>query len=168
MNERCVLDKAVGIEQVSDVLTRRSVTALATAGHCVGTAVVASDCVSLDHRCEVGADRTHLRRRVGVDRGDAHRAGLDVQQWGVRRHRRPRLDEHCGDHPGDTRAHDVLHLHRLEHHERVARGDLRTDLHLDRQNGGGHRCPDDLHVPFLVPGSISRDGSGARSWADGS
>ena len=71
---------------------------------------------------------TRLRGFVFVDDRE-HLAGVDL---------RAHLDAQLGEGTAVRRADLVLHLHRLDHHDRGAGLDPVTDRRLDPHHGAGH------------------------------
>ena len=139
-----VLDEAVGVEQVVDVLACGAPARLVPPTGRVGASRVEPGPVAGEGLGQVGADV------VGFRRGGVLRRGVDVVDRREERdghaggHRVADLDRHGVDPPRGPGVDDVLHLHRLEHHELgaarddVALGDLDRD---DDAVGGAERRP---------------------------
>jgi len=60
------------------------------------------------------------------------------------------------DGPVERGGHDVLHLHRLEGHDRVAGGDARTSRDVHRQDGARHRSDRPRRATGRLAGRIAQ------------
>src|SRR5712692_9642268 len=110
-DQRAILDKRVGVTQVSNVLACSALAGLATPGHGVGPSSVKRDGVARYHLGEVRADVVqvllHLSRRLGnlnldlLDEGE----GMDLDDGITFGHDEPSHD------PARFSWDDVLHLH---------------------------------------------------------
>ena len=80
--------------------------------------------------------------------------GLDLEQRGPCVHLQARTHEHLSDPAGEGCTQRRLHLHRLDHHQRVARLHDITDLHRDRNHDRRRRCS---HDSTLVAGDRVAD-----------
>ena len=127
VDERPVLDEAAGIEQIVEVLTRGPAAPVVAGRHSDGAAVVEAEGVALAGGGEIGADRGRVglaplgvpSRRVW--RGRLGRLAVGHHgEWVALRDPVARTDQHPGDRPGALGDDLVLHLHRLEHDDRVA------------------------------------------------
>ena len=82
---------------------------------------------------EVGGQRGHVGGHVTALAGFEYRedlAGADLL---------PRLGPEFGQHAVGGRADGLLHLHRLQHQDRLARGDHRAGFGQHPQDQAGHR-----------------------------
>ena len=150
-DERRVLDEAAGVDEIGDVLARGSLPGGAPAGDGVGAAVVEPDVVPLDHLGEIGAHVVEIDR--GVDRdglaavapspastSTSGSPGITVSPTAIGERR---------DDAGPLGRDDVLHLHRLEHHELLADAHGVALGHVDRHDRSLHRRHDGLHAPSV-------------------
>jgi hypothetical protein len=140
--EAAVLGEAAVVEQVGEVLAGGALTAGVPLGHRVGALGVETHTMSFDDLTDVVTvepGRGAARRRCGcrapvsvVGGGDPLR---DPDQFLTDDHRRPGLDRD-DLHDATDRRHDlVVHLHRLDEGDHVARSDVRTDLDEQAHDG---------------------------------
>ena len=86
-----------------------------------------------------GTGRGHLGvGAVGCRTLDLRRAGGDAHQQVAGAHGVTLGDEDVGDGAVDVGVDHVLHLHRLEHHQRLVGADVVALVHLDRHDGALH------------------------------
>ena len=88
---------------------------------------------------------------VGVDQSSPTPAvGTIVSSGSPACDRRSHLDRHLVHHARDVRGDDVLHLHRLEHDERLPASHRVTGPHVDRDDRALDRRRDDVHRTLSI------------------
>src|SRR5216684_7471187 len=110
-DQRAILEKRVGVTQVSDVLACGALAGLATPSHGIGPSSVKRDGVALDHLGKVRTDvvqvHLHLSRRLGnlnldlLDEGE----GMALEDGITCGHHKLSYDPTCFG------LDDMLHLH---------------------------------------------------------
>ncbi len=137
--QRAVLYEAAGIDEVGDVLAGCPPSGGVAPLGDFGPGLVEPDPVPLPHLRQIRPDVIHgyivgLRRlgdiALGLGQQDQHRPGL---YGGTHRHR------HLVHQAGGLGPHLVLHLHRLDDEQLVARGDRVSWPDRDRYHRAGQR-----------------------------
>ena len=122
-DEAAVLDERPGVAQVVDVLPRRALPAAATARHRVGARCVERHGVPIDDLRDVRPELVEVDLRGDVRDETADVGRLDEDERMALEHGVSHVDTDPADEPALRCGDDVLHLHRLHHHELLAGGD---------------------------------------------
>ena len=155
-DEWSVLDERSVVDEVGDVLPRRTPARVVAPSDGVLTAVIVGAFVPVEHRGEVGTHGSEVDLAgAGLDKRSRTGGWNDRQQWFARRDRRSHLRRHLVHHAPDVRGDDVLHLHRLEHGDLLAALHRVTRRHVDRDDRPLDRCRHDVHRVFLWRGALS-------------
>ncbi len=164
-HDRAVLDERAVVDEVVDVLAGRAPLPGAPFGDGIGTRLVETDAMALQHVGEIGA---HHRRAVDGRRPHRHGRGcllvvgdgLQAHQQIAGHHGRPDGDGQLGHPTAFIGGHVVVHLHRLDEDEHGARSHDVAGRDLERHDRALQRAADLLHVsssagpvPMLAAGT---------------
>ena len=143
-HERAVFDEAPRVAQIVDILPCGPLVRAPAAGDRIRPPLVPRHRVALGDLGQVSAGRL---RFFGGDDGvygpvitaKVGGGGVDPQQDVARVHGLARRNRHLGDLPARLGVEDVLHLHRLDHQQLLARVDDVAEAYVDRDDRALHR-----------------------------
>ena len=138
--QRPVLDERVGVEQVGEVLARRAPAALAALRDRLRPCRVEPDLVTLAHRPQVLPLAVRpLRLDARASCAPLPAPGASVSSSWPSSTASPTATATARDDAVALREHLVLHLHRLQHHQRAAGADVLVELVGDRHDDARER-----------------------------
>ena len=150
-DERCVLHEAAVVDEVGNVLACGPAAGRVAPLDGVGSAIVTPHGVSFEHLGQVGPDAIEVDGRDGVGFDSAAMVTRLDHDECVTLH--DRLADRGGERSDNSRAlgrDDVLHLHRFEHDELLARAHLVALSDIDRHDRGLHRRVNSGHGACLA------------------
>ena len=138
--EHAVFDETALIDQIGDVLARGAHAQRVPLGHRAGPALVGHRPAAFEHLGQIGADMIGIGRFSRAIKALVRIARKIKEQRLSRRNRITRRGKDRGNLAAGLAAQLALHLHGLDHRDRLAGDDPVAQPHAKRMDHARHRC----------------------------